>query len=205
MPKCSWLTSKGPRKGKVCDIYTTKKVGDNYFCASHFKMVNDKNDPVEDELKEIPVVKKKLKSISSNSKIKIEPISSPKTQPKPIVKEPDVIPENEESIDEDCNMEYHHLEDEDYCDKAIRHENSKSDFQKLKEKIDYLCDRINKLFPPFEQNQKIEQKSLMVDQKINEESIYDLCDDIDMDNIQFEPTPKYTIDDLNIPRLETFK
>lgn len=61
MPTCNWINIKGSNANKECGIYTTKQIGDKHFCASHFKIMNEKTKPEEQKpvieiLKEEPIV-----------------------------------------------------------------------------------------------------------------------------------------------------
>jgi hypothetical protein len=50
MGKCEFLIIKGVKKGKTCDMYTTKNLNKKFYCNSHFKIVS-KNEPKIEEPK----------------------------------------------------------------------------------------------------------------------------------------------------------
>ena len=194
MGRCSWMITKGSKKNKMCNIYSTKKIDDKYYCSSHYKMKKTLDDEGDEdiellespEIKKIkkpsPEIKKEVKKNISGSKTnKKVQSSNKKVQPSKSCKE---VKNNSESDDKDNEniptLETNTLDDviEFEYNKSIKKENSKSEIKRLNEKVDYLLKRINEIHPP-----KIE---------------YDINDDNELyiDNCDIEN---------DIPSIEVFK
>ena len=132
MGRCSWLVSKGKKKGEICGIYTKKKIDKKYYCASHFKMVenidessnDESNDESnnESEKKELPVKTVKIKENK-------EPKESKKVKPTL----------DTHKIDEVIDYE---------VEEIINKNKSKSELQIINEGIEYIIKRFNDIFPP---------------------------------------------------------
>jgi len=92
MPKCQWVITKGTKKDTECGIYTKKKYGGKYYCASHLKMKEVLYESEEssdlDDVEEKPEKESKPKTKSIvNDKPKEKPKEQSKEKPKEKPKE----------------------------------------------------------------------------------------------------------------------
>ena len=147
MGRCGWKITKGSKKGSTCNIYTTKKYEGKHYCASHYKMICVLNEPEEKEEEEIEIYgseeeeeePKKIKKQVKNPEIK------PKKNKKIIVSEelesPETVKPNLDSHSVDDIIDYEFKE-------IVKKEKSKNNIDVLTDKVNYLTERFNLIFPP---------------------------------------------------------
>jgi hypothetical protein len=186
MGRCSWVITKGKKSGETCGIYTKKKHNDEYYCASHIKIRQALDEPeeqeesYEEEIEEVEEVKPKSKPKPEKKKVvkKVPNYKVTKRDEKDDTIEPAPEEEIEESIVEptienntlDEVIDYHYQQE-------LKKEESKSQFEIVNEKIDYIIKRLNELFL----DNKVNLEPYVVDVDNTVEDIND-----DYDNLSLE-------------------
>ena len=156
MGKCSWKITKGNKKGDTCDIYSKKKYNEKYYCASHIKMIEildkkNSEDSIEDVNSSPEVVIKKEHKKEPKKEVKkvfkVEPVKEVKKKKSKII---EITETPKEESDEDLSLDTHALDDviESEYKKALKKDKSKSDIEKLRERVDYLFNKLNEIHPP---------------------------------------------------------
>jgi hypothetical protein len=165
MGKCSFLITKGKKKGSKCGIYTSKIHDKKYLCAAHYKLVNEEIPDSESEEQSEKEIKKKIIKKSSGSKSQKKEV---KKEIKKEVKKEESIEDSEDPISNEDEPEIKEIKREIKVDKKYKpykpteedlmnkdldelinehDENEKDKPEKylLLEKIDILIDKIFRL------------------------------------------------------------
>lgn len=174
MGKCDFEITKGKKKQTKCGIYTSKMIGKKYYCAAHFKKMNENNEEsseevVESKKKKIikkPVgspanlrsrdkekkIEKKTKKEYSDSEDELEDsLSEVEPEPKKEKKKYEPYKPSEQDLEE--------KDIEDLLDEAIEHEKEKPDDIKLMEKVDLLINKVAKIKRMIKQRKTPSKKS----------------------------------------------
>jgi hypothetical protein len=163
MGKCSFLITKGKKKGSKCGIYTSKIHDKKYLCAAHYKLVNEEIPDSESESDEVPKKKEHKKEIKKSSDSKTHKKEPKKEFKKEKSEESDDI-DLEKSEDKEVEKikqeipvtkKYKRYEptDEDYQKKdldQLLNEVKENEFEKpndevIIDKLDILIKKINKI------------------------------------------------------------
>lgn len=156
MGKCSFLITKGKKKGSKCGIYTSKIHDKKYLCAAHYKLVNEEIPDSESEESE-----KKIKKHSSGSK------SNKKEIKKEIKKEPKKEVKKEESEELDDLEESKEEQEVKEIKKEIHVENKKK-YKPYKPSDDDLINKdLDELIDEYDENEKDKPESYLVLDKID--------------------------------------
>ena len=161
MGRCSWEITKGSKKGETCGIYTKKKYEGEYYCASHFKMIEELNkEEIEEEVEEEEEIK-----VKKITKPKIT--SGSKSNKKKPQKKIETVTLEDADLEEPT-LDTHSLEEiiEHDFKKAINKDKSKSDIQRLTDKISHLYNRLNEIFPPDRMFEKSNNTNLIEDHEM---------------------------------------
>ena len=197
MAKCSWLITKGSKKGTKCGIYTTKKYDGKHYCASHYKMISVLNEPEEKEEDEIEIYESEDESPVKKVKKPVKNMKNDTKKNKKIIEHytDDENLDSKESPEVKPNLKSHSVDDIiDYeFDQIIKKEKSKTNIDHLTDKVNYLTDRFNKIFPPDFEKQMSRCRTNLVSEGAGKPALRD----------RVKSKPSYENED--IPKLESWK